>query len=383
MASAIYTPFGFRNFLTAISLLFVLSSASPALSGGFYAGFSGGVGQTSDSDISGTGINSSAEFETGAVASISVGYEYDSGWRNEIELGSRWSDADSISNSAASGDVRALSAMLNGYYDLSTDGPFSPYVGLGLGAAKVKANSLSPVAATSINDTDTALAYQGIVGMSYQVSQGMAFNADYRYFSTRDLDFNTGNGTAVSQQYANHALMLGITFNFGGQTSGSASEPVSQAAAVMPAAPPPAVTLPAKPKPEILTAAVDNTQQTVAPSLPTYPTAYRLLFDWNSAALNDQGMAVIQLAAHNALKIEDGKVIRILVSGHADRSGTMKNNTKLSKIRAEKVRDALVARGVASPWITTEWFGEDQPVLETKDGVRAAQNRRVEIIFKP
>jgi outer membrane protein OmpA-like peptidoglycan-associated protein len=306
--------------------------------------------------------------------------------RSELELGGRWSDADSISNSAATGDVRSISAMVNAYIDIDTNGSFTHYVGVGLGAAQIKANGLSPIASTSINDTDTTVAYQGIVGLSYRLSQDIALNADYRYFATQDLDFSTASSTSVNQQYTNHALMLGLTFKFGASTGGTtrneASQPVT-AVVVAPAViatPSPPVQ---KAKPETQTAALDTTQRSIAPSMPTYPTAYRLLFDWNSAALNTQGMAVVQLAAHNALKIDDGKVIRILVSGHADRSGTMKNNLRLSKVRAEKARDALIAQGLTGAWITTEWYGEKQPILETKDGVRASQNRRVEIIFKP
>lgn len=371
--------------LALAPLLLILASPAPAASEGFYAGLSAGIGQTSDADINGTGINSSAEFDSGGVALLTMGYAYANGLRGELELGSRWSDADSISNTTASGDVRSISAMVNAYYDISTGGAFSPYIGLGLGGAQIKANSLSPISTSSINDTDTALAYQGIVGMSYQLSQNVALNADYRYFATRDLDFTTAGNTNVSQQYGNHALMFGISFSFGSQAKNETKGQTSVAATpamVSPAIEPTVQPTP-EPQPETLMAAVATTQSSIAPAMPTYPTAYRLLFDWNSAALNTQAMEVIQLTAHNALKINDGKVIRIVVNGHADRSGTMRNNLKLSIIRAETVRDALVKKGVSNLWIATEGFGEGQPVLETKDGVRALQNRRVEIIFKP
>jgi len=103
-----------------------------------------------------------------------------------------------------------------------------------------------------------------------------------------------------------------------------------------------------------------------------------VLFDWNSAILNNEAKAVIALAASNAM---DGKIIQIQASGHTDRSGTEKNNLKLSKKRAEVVRDALIAEGVTNDYIAIEWFGEVMPVIMTPDNMREPQNRRVEIVF--
>jgi len=123
----------FRNNLIFATLLCVFATATPALSDGFYAGLSGGISQTTDSSISGTGINASAEFEPGGIAVLSLGYGYDNGFRSEIELGGRWSDADSISNSTARGDVKSISAMVNGLIDISTDTSFTPYFGGGCG----------------------------------------------------------------------------------------------------------------------------------------------------------------------------------------------------------------------------------------------------------
>nr|MDP9415782.1 flagellar motor protein MotB [Pseudomonadota bacterium] len=40
-------------------------------------------------------------------------------------------------------------------------------------------------------------------------------------------------------------------------------------------------------------------------------------------------------------------------------------------------------RGVPDGAITTEAFGESRPLVETADGVREPQNRRVEITFGP
>ena len=70
-----------------------------------------------------------------------------------------------------------------------------------------------------------------------------------------------------------------------------------------------------------------------------------------------------------------------IVGGHADRSGTEAYNQGLSEQRARNVARALVARGVPAPALDVQWFGESRPRIQTADGVREPQNRRVEIVF--
>jgi outer membrane protein OmpA-like peptidoglycan-associated protein len=55
----------------------------------------------------------------------------------------------------------------------------------------------------------------------------------------------------------------------------------------------------------------------------------------------------------------------------------------LSQRRADSVRSYLAGRGIPDGSIATEAFGESRPLVETADGVREPQNRRVEITFGP
>ena len=45
------------------------------------------------------------------------------------------------------------------------------------------------------------------------------------------------------------------------------------------------------------------------------------------------------------------------------------------------VRGYLAAHGVPASAMILQAFGEQQPVVDTEDGVREIQNRRVEIAF--
>jgi outer membrane protein OmpA-like peptidoglycan-associated protein len=72
----------------------------------------------------------------------------------------------------------------------------------------------------------------------------------------------------------------------------------------------------------------------------------------------------------------------VLVIGHTDKVGTDVFNDALSKARAEVVRKALVARGIAPGNIVVVGRGKREPIVPTADGVAEARNRRVEILVR-
>jgi outer membrane protein OmpA-like peptidoglycan-associated protein len=72
----------------------------------------------------------------------------------------------------------------------------------------------------------------------------------------------------------------------------------------------------------------------------------------------------------------------LLVIGHTDTVGTDAFNDNLSRQRAEVVRKALVARGVAAENIVVVGRGKRELVVQTADGVAEARNRRVEILVR-
>jgi outer membrane protein OmpA-like peptidoglycan-associated protein len=72
----------------------------------------------------------------------------------------------------------------------------------------------------------------------------------------------------------------------------------------------------------------------------------------------------------------------VLVIGHTDTVGTESFNDALSRQRAEVVRKALVARGIATENIMVVGRGKRELVVATADGVAEARNRRVEILVR-
>ena len=72
----------------------------------------------------------------------------------------------------------------------------------------------------------------------------------------------------------------------------------------------------------------------------------------------------------------------IEVIGHTDRSGDDEFNMALSRRRAERVRDLLVAAGIAPAAIRVAFHGEGNPLIQTSDNVHEPLNRRVEVIVR-
>ena len=69
------------------------------------------------------------------------------------------------------------------------------------------------------------------------------------------------------------------------------------------------------------------------------------------------------------------------VEGYSDTADTDQRSVDVSRRRAWKVHDYLVESGVPSEAITVRYYGEECPLVETVDGVREPQNRRVQIWF--
>jgi outer membrane protein OmpA-like peptidoglycan-associated protein len=99
------------------------------------------------------------------------------------------------------------------------------------------------------------------------------------------------------------------------------------------------------------------------------------------------GQAGLRPAARSAL----GKLVAFVdrdphkpvrIEGHTDSSGNARANQALSQRRADAVRDALIAAGVAANRITAVGLGESQPVASNDTAEGRARNRRVDVILQ-
>jgi outer membrane protein OmpA-like peptidoglycan-associated protein len=123
----------------------------------------------------------------------------------------------------------------------------------------------------------------------------------------------------------------------------------------------------------------DRTVWCVEPAMMITAPTFMVFFDFDKSDLTPAAQDTIRKAAA-AYRTKGGAQIK--ASGHTDRAGTEAYNMALSLRRANAVKDQLVRDGVAASDISVVALGEGQPMVPTADGVREAQNRRVEIVIR-
>jgi outer membrane protein OmpA-like peptidoglycan-associated protein len=108
------------------------------------------------------------------------------------------------------------------------------------------------------------------------------------------------------------------------------------------------------------------------------PGPFLVFFDWDKSNITAEAAAILDRAAEQYAATGQTSVA---LAGHADKSGKDTYNVQLSQRRADAVKAYLGTKGVPAASIATEALGEARPLVDTADGVREPQNRRVEIMF--
>jgi len=101
-----------------------------------------------------------------------------------------------------------------------------------------------------------------------------------------------------------------------------------------------------------------------------------ILFNIDSYKLSEASLANLSDLSKTLQKYDD---TNILVEGHTDNTGTAEHNKILSDHRASAVADFLKSYGVQGSRITTNGYGEDQPVADNTTTEGRQQNRRVDV----
>jgi outer membrane protein OmpA-like peptidoglycan-associated protein len=101
-----------------------------------------------------------------------------------------------------------------------------------------------------------------------------------------------------------------------------------------------------------------------------------LMFDLDSYLLKAETRDNLTELSKTLQKYDD---TNILIEGHTDNTGTDKYNMNLSQKRASNVASYLKDQGVKSGRISTEGYGEDQPLASNESAEGRQNNRRVEV----
>ncbi|WP_298900065.1 OmpA family protein [uncultured Psychroserpens sp.] len=103
-----------------------------------------------------------------------------------------------------------------------------------------------------------------------------------------------------------------------------------------------------------------------------------ILFDSGSSNIQVQSYGIIRQISQ---VLQQDKNIQLKIIGHTDADGTDENNIKLSKSRAEAVKQALIkVYNIDSSRLISDGKGESEPVGDNSTPEGKAQNRRVEFI---
>jgi len=125
-------------------------------------------------------------------------------------------------------------------------------------------------------------------------------------------------------------------------------------------------------------------EKSAAPAalLPVLPESRKSLvlegvnFEVKSSNLQSSSTAVLDRVADG---LKSNPEVRVEIGGHTDSNGADDYNLKLSRARANAVRDYLLAKGVPASQMEAKGYGESKPIADNKtDGGRAV-NRRVEL----
>jgi len=113
---------------------------------------------------------------------------------------------------------------------------------------------------------------------------------------------------------------------------------------------------------------------------PASPLSRRsIYFDFDSFAIRDEYRGTIDAHARY-LTSTQGR--RVLIQGNTDDRGSREYNLALGQKRAEAVRRALGALGVAEGQMEAVSLGEERPRATGADEASWAENRRADLVYQ-
>ena len=103
-----------------------------------------------------------------------------------------------------------------------------------------------------------------------------------------------------------------------------------------------------------------------------------VLFDLNKSTLKPGAMKSVEKLSEF---MKNDPKRNVMIEGYTDSTGSPEYNKRLSRRRAESVRDALVTDGINPQRIVTKGYGADYAVASNKTAAGRQENRRVEIVI--
>jgi OmpA-OmpF porin, OOP family len=276
-------------------------------------------------------------------------------------------EADRLNNRKVPGDLYTYGATLDALAILNRGGTVSPYLRLGAGVLRnTPGGNPFPLPNQTHFATDAGIGTYLNLWRSEDETAAFSLRPEIKVVWDEP-----GRG----QHLNDYVATLGLQYDFGGQ-------PVAPPQAAAPPPPPPPPPPPAAPQ-----AAPPEAAQPAPPPPVQVPskgsvTLTGVTFAYDSARLTDSSSPVLDgvatgLKQHPHLKVE--------LQGYTDSTGSVAYNMRLSRRRADSVREYLIGDGVDPSQLTTRGYGPEHPVASNRTADGRSQNRRVvlEVLSNP
>ena len=179
----------------------------------FYLKGYAGIGMAMDSDIDNMpnhGGTAKASYDGGFAGALAAGYDFAGSLRTDVEYLWQKNDLNTLAyenqiGNFPEGDFKTQAFMFNGFLDAATGSAWTPYVGAGIGWAKLDLNT----PAVGNSDYDDTFAYQFMGGVGYAMTDQLNLDFQYRFLGTGDASVNSADYSLTSNN-----LMLGLGYNF-------------------------------------------------------------------------------------------------------------------------------------------------------------------------
>ncbi len=216
------------------SILLLLSVALLGLSPAFSLAWAAGPGPYVELQGLGTyvlaGQSDSAtgsfnlKYDPGYGGALAIGYDLAEAYpdfgqgRVELEASSRTNTLTKAEfkegSVAADGEIRVESLLLNTFAEYHRGSNLVPYLGFGLGYARVTMKQATVYGQPFADDSAGVLAFQGGLGVGLEVSDHLTFDLGYRFFGTLKPSFKSADGSSFDAKYSSHNALLGLRVRF-------------------------------------------------------------------------------------------------------------------------------------------------------------------------
>lgn len=212
-----------QTIIIALCLPLTLCSPAGAQHAGPYLGAFLGANDLMNARSSDNLGSFGLKFKPALQGSAVCGWEFEPGnplgeGRIELEYSRRSNPLDQaefVEGSVQGDGNLTTDSLLANFFGVYHDkNRWSPYIGAGVGAARIKASDLKVAGQPLSNDSAVVFAYQLGTGCEYALTDNLSLDLGYRYFSSSRAKFSEAGGEDFEMDYSSHSVVLGLKVGF-------------------------------------------------------------------------------------------------------------------------------------------------------------------------